>query len=190
MSGRFVKRHRRKHLGQHLLDESGSTFAQHLVRQRQAIRPALRRFGRRTRIRQDQRRNLLTRSPPELEQRVSADGDADKEGLRDSLFPAKRGQIGCQFLHRGRPVAQLRVAMRPQIGHDQPVSRAQLFSNRLPEGMVQRKRVQQNNIWTIAGDFIEELGIGAAECRHRVASRRKKAPTFFLASLRNDYEPW
>jgi hypothetical protein len=50
----------------------------------------------------------------------------------------------------------------PKIGQNQPITRRQLFGNRKPEFMMNRKRVQKDHRRAIAECPVDNLGIAAA----------------------------
>ncbi len=136
---------------------------QHSVGKLQPVCFALGCLGSGTCVGQHQRGDLLAVSAPELEKQITADGYANKERLADSFFATQPEQVVGQLLHGDRPFAQFGVAMSAQIGKNQPISRTELWCYWVPEVVVQRERVQQHDVGAVAGDFVVELRIAAAE---------------------------
>src|ERR1019366_82741 len=154
---------RRQQLGKHFCDEAVPPLMQHSVGKLQPVCLALGCLGSGTRIRQHQRCDLLAVSAPELEKQITTDGYANKERLADSFLATQLGQVVGELLHGSGTFAQFGVAMPAQVGKNQPVSRTELRCYWVPEVAVQRERVQQHDVGAVAGDFIKELRIAAAE---------------------------
>ena len=83
----------------------------------------------------------------------------------------RRIEVVCELSHGHRAVSGIGVAVRAQIGHDDPIARGEVRHDGVPEAMVQRKRMQQHHRRPAADDFVEQLGIAAANCSHARASR-------------------
>ncbi len=103
-----------------------------------------------SRIGEHERAYLLAIAAPEFKQQIAADRNAHEDGLDNALFPAEPCQIVGQLLHGRGPVSQFGITMRAQIGQEHAIARTQLIGNRVPEVMIQGKRVQQYNVRTAA----------------------------------------
>src|SRR5690348_15313047 len=89
------------------------------------------------------------------------------------------------FLHGGRPWAGLRGTVAPQIRNNQPISLRERRRHRLPEAMIGRKRMQQEQRRAIAPRFIKQLDIAAAQLHSLSACLR-----LWLLDLRCGHEVW
>jgi hypothetical protein len=72
------------------------------------------------------------------------------------------------LLHERRPFANLRIAVPAQIGKNQPVARFERRSHRIPEFVIGRKRMEQNDGRPVPANFIK---ISASSLRRRSMER-------------------
>jgi len=77
-----------------------------------------------------------------------------------------RGNVGCVLGHEGRPFADCRVAVAPEIGEDQAVTRFEGDCHRIPEFVVTGKGMEENDGWAAPANLVEDLGIVAAQVFH------------------------
>ncbi len=84
-------------------------------------------------------------SPPEFEDGIAADRNADQRRAAHIGIVHHAGDVGGMFLHRGRTFANLGFAVPAQIGHDESIARRQRVGDRQPEFMVHGKRMQQDH---------------------------------------------
>src|SRR5260221_12434827 len=85
------------------------------------------------------------RAQQESKQNVSADGTSDERGLANADGIEHTGNIAGVFLHQGRAFANLRITVPAQIGKNQLVPRIERGRHRIPEFVMTRKRMKQND---------------------------------------------
>jgi hypothetical protein len=82
---------------------------------------------------------------PTLEQRISANGNADEGSTADFSIVHHTEDIGGVLLHRGWTFTNAGIPMSAEIRENQVVSRGERIRNWQPEFVIRRKRVEENH---------------------------------------------
>ena len=153
-------------LRNHGLDERLGSLLQDGVRGLQPIRPGLGRIGLRARVTKHERGHPHAKAAPEFKQDVSANGTSDECRFANAGGIENAGNVAGVLRHESRPFANLGIAMPAQIGENQPVARFERGCYRIPEFAMTWKRMEKNDRRAVSPNFIEDLGVVAAQAFH------------------------
>ena len=103
------------------------------------------------------------KAAPEFEQDVSANRTSDERGLANAGGIEHAGNVAGVLCHEGGTFANFRIAVAAQIGENQPVARIERGCHRMPEFVVAGKRMEKNDRRAAPANFIEDLGVVAAQ---------------------------
>src|SRR5271170_6540898 len=155
---------------------------QHGVRGLQTICPSFGSIGLRSRVAKRKRGKARSKTAPEFKQNVSADGAPDKRSLADTRSIKHVGNVAGVFWHEGRSFADFGTAMPAQIGKNQPVARFERGCHGMPEFVMTRKRMEKNDWWAVAPNFVEDSGVVGAQAFHRNSVEDDSVETRLAAS--------
>jgi len=111
------------------------------------------------RVAQTKRSDAVAMFSPELEEKVTADGDSDQGGAADAGIIHNTRDVCGMLGHRGGTFADSGFTMPTEIGQDQPIAGCERFGDRHPEFMMRWKGMKKDNRRTIAEDPVDDFGV-------------------------------
>src|SRR5579872_1838507 len=110
--------------------------------------------------------NAAAITPPELEECIATDRDADKNCSAQIFFIENAGDIGGMLCHGRGSFADVGIAVSAEIRQDEAITVHERARGRVPELMVNRKRMEQYNGVAISEDFVGDFGVVVADALH------------------------
>jgi hypothetical protein len=115
------------------------------------------RFG----IAEAQSGNAAAMTPPELEERISADGNTDYRGSADFGIVHNASYISGVLGHGGGTLADARLAVAAKVEKDGSVARGKNIRDRQPEFMIYRKGMKKNYGMSVTQNAVGNLRVSA-----------------------------
>jgi len=103
---------------------------------------------------------------PKLEQNIAPDGNADHGGATYLGIIHYAGNVGCMFLHRGRALSDIGIAVPAQIRQQQAISSRERLRYGKPEFAVCGKRMEKNYRRAVSYDVVHNFRIATLDTLH------------------------